>query len=69
MDLEKVSEHFGGDISLSLALGVTQGAISQWRGNGKIPPLRQYQIQVLTMGRFVAERPSRTVRPASEAAA
>jgi len=52
MDIEKLSEHFGGDYELSKALGVTQGAISQWRGAGQIPILRQYQIQVLTMGRF-----------------
>jgi hypothetical protein len=54
MDLDRVSEHFGGDASLAAALRVTVGAISQWRTAGRIPDLRQYQIQVLTLGRFTA---------------
>lgn len=55
MDIEKVIEHFGGPQETCLALGVTKGAISQWRTDG-VPELRQFQIEALTGGRFKAER-------------
>ena len=55
MDLEKVIEYFGGTDETCEALGVTKGAISQWRQDG-IPELRQFQIEVLTKGKFKADR-------------
>lgn len=48
-------EHFGGTAETCAALGVTKGAISQWRSDG-IPELRQFQIETLTNGKFKAER-------------
>lgn len=39
------------------ALGVTQGAVSQWVQAGRVPLLRQYQIETLTHGALRAERP------------
>lgn len=39
------------------ALGVTQGAVSQWSRSGRVPLVRQYQIEVLTQGALRAERP------------
>lgn len=56
MDIEKVIEFFGKtDLECAEKLGVTKGAISQWRQDG-IPELRQYQIETLTGGRFKADR-------------
>jgi hypothetical protein len=55
MDIEKVVEHFGGTLETCEALDVTKGAISQWRKDG-IPPLRQFQIETLTKGKFRAAR-------------
>ena len=57
MDLDKVIRHFGGTPEICSALDVTKGAISQWRKDG-IPPLRQYQIETLTKGKFKADRPT-----------
>lgn len=48
---------FGGtQASAARALGVTQGAISQWVVAGRVPILRQYQIEALTQGALRAER-------------
>jgi hypothetical protein len=55
MDIQKVVDHFGGTHETCAALGVTKGAVSQWRTDG-IPPMRQYQIEALTMGKFRADR-------------
>lgn len=56
MDIEKVVAFFGKtDTELAEKLGVTKGAISQWRQDG-IPELRQFQIESLTAGAFKAER-------------
>ena len=63
MDLDKVIEHFGDTKALCDALDVTKGAVSQWRATG-IPPLRQYQIETLTHGKFIAKR-----EPARQSAA
>ena len=55
MDIDKVVDHFGGTAETCAALGVTKGAISQWRAD-VIPPMRQFQIEALTHGKFRAER-------------
>jgi len=54
MNIDLISKHFGGDIAMARAIGVTVGAISQWRTAGSIPRLRQYQIEVITAGLFQA---------------
>ena len=44
--------HFGSQGELAKALGITDGAVSQW---GEFPPMgRQYQIQALTKGKLKA---------------
>lgn len=55
MDYEKVVEHFGSPAALARALGIKRQAISQWEG--QIPLTRQYQIQVITKGKFKAQEP------------
>ena len=55
MDIESVIRYFGKTVDTCNALGVTKGAISQWRQDG-IPPMRQYQIEALTKGKFKADR-------------
>lgn len=60
MDIDKLSKYFGGDAALANALGVTQGAISQWRSAKAIPKMRVYQIQILTAGKFRAQRKKET---------
>ncbi len=56
MNLAKVIKHFGGKAGLAKSLGLSYQAVQQWEENNKIPHGRQYQIQVLTDGRFVAEQ-------------
>jgi DNA-binding transcriptional regulator YdaS (Cro superfamily) len=51
---QEVIEHFGGITALARRLGVTSQAISQWKG--EIPEPRGYQIEVLSKGRFKADR-------------
>lgn len=57
MTLEQVLEHFGirsGD--LAKKLGVTAGAVSQWKATG-VPQGRQWQIEAMTGGKLKADRP------------
>lgn len=56
MTLTDVLEHFKAKPSeLAEKLGVTPGAISQWREG--IPKSRQFQIQILTNGALKASEP------------
>ena len=48
---DAISE-FGTQVALSEALGITQGTVSSW---GKVPILRQLQIEALTGGRLKAD--------------
>ena len=47
MDTNTAINLFGSPSALAAALGVTAGAVSQWRTKGSLPPLRVYQVQVL----------------------
>lgn len=51
---QEVIEHFEGITGLAKQLGCTTQAISQWKG--QIPEPRAYQIEVLSKGRFKADR-------------
>lgn len=53
MDIDKLIDHFGSVKEMAKALDVYPQAIYQWKEGG-IPLLRQYQIQVITKGRFKA---------------
>lgn len=58
MDLDKVIEHFGNVANLSNQLGISTQAIYDWKG--KVPDLRQWQIEVLTNGKLKADRKTKT---------
>ncbi len=53
MKTQEVAEFFGGKKKLADALGVSPSAVSMW--GETVPASRQYQIQVITKGRFKAE--------------
>lgn len=54
MKLNEVAKFFGGKKKLADALGIYPSAVTQW---GETVPLsRQYQIEVMTKGRFKAVR-------------
>ena len=57
MTKDDVIDHFGSPSAVARALGIDPAAVSQW---DEVPPLRQYQIQVLTDGALVAVPPAPT---------
>lgn len=55
MDIKAVIEHFGGMKKLCRVLNVFPQSVYQWQRKG-IPLVRQYDIEALTGGKFVADR-------------
>ena len=53
MTKDQAVEHFGTQVQLAQALGMSQGSVSLW---GTFPPaLRQLQLEALTSGTLRAE--------------
>lgn len=50
MKTADVAAHFGGKKKLAEALGIQPSAVSMWGQD--VPEARQYQIQVITKGKF-----------------
>jgi DNA-binding transcriptional regulator YdaS (Cro superfamily) len=50
MKTSDVAAHFGGKKKLAEALGIQPSAVSMW--GEEVPEARQYQIQVITKGKF-----------------
>lgn len=50
-----VISHFGTQVNVASALGITQPTVSEWVQNGYVPLGRQYEIQVLTGGKLKAD--------------
>lgn len=46
-------EYFGTAAALARALGIAPAAVSQWE---EVPEGRQWQLEVITGGRLVADR-------------
>jgi len=55
MTPKQVIKHFKGVNNTATALGIKPPSVSEWISTGKIPRLRQYQIQQLTAGKLKAE--------------
>jgi DNA-binding transcriptional regulator YdaS (Cro superfamily) len=56
MTPEIIVKYFGGQAATARALGMSQPSIAGWVKSGVIPQLRQYQIEVLTKGKFKAKK-------------
>ena len=58
MTLDEVYRHYQAKSQADLAarLGVTQGAISQWKAAGRVPVYRQLALETLTNGALRADR-------------
>lgn len=54
MNTHEVAAHFGSKKKLADALGINPSAVTQW--GETIPESRQYQIQILSKGKFKAVR-------------
>jgi len=66
MDPQAVIDHFGSITKAAEALGVKYQAVHNWRQAGKVPPVRQWQIQAITAGRFQAEELQKVEAPAQK---
>lgn len=51
-------QFYGSSAALARALGITRGAVANW--GDTIPSGRQFEIEVLTDGALIAERPHQT---------
>jgi hypothetical protein len=47
-----IIRHYGTQVEAAAALDVAQSTISGWVTSGKVPALRQMQVQRLTRGRL-----------------
>jgi DNA-binding transcriptional regulator YdaS (Cro superfamily) len=56
MDITKLIKHFGSQVAVAQALGVTQPTISMWKARGKIPALQQLRIEQVTKGQLKADK-------------
>jgi hypothetical protein len=56
ISVDAIIEHFEGVTSLARQLGCTSQAISAWKREGTIPELRAFQIEMLSKGKFKADR-------------
>jgi len=56
MKIDHVIKHFGSQIAVADALGVTQPTISNWKTRGRIPQLQQLRIEHMTSGKLRADR-------------
>lgn len=56
MKTQEVADFFGGKKKLAQALGVSPSAVSMW--GETVPMSRQFQIQVISKGKFKAEQQS-----------
>ena len=52
--MDDVFDFFGSQRRLAEAVGVSEAAVSQWARDGKFPPARAIQIEILSEGRFSA---------------
>lgn len=63
MKTADVAAHFGGKKKLAEALGIQPSAVSMW--GEEVPEARQYQIQVITKGKFKVSAQRKTA-PSSD---
>ena len=68
MDVETVIMYFGGITATARALGVAAPSVSEWRKTGRVPRMRQYQIQVLTRGKLTMPEPAKPAKRAPTSA-
>lgn len=54
MKIDSVIKHFGSQVLVANALGVTQPTISNWKSRGSIPHLQQLRIEHATAGKLKA---------------
>ena len=58
MKPEEIVSYYGTQVKAAAALGVDQSSISNWCTAGKVPLVRQYQVQLATRGKLKADKPA-----------
>jgi len=53
-----IIRHYGTQVEAAAALDVAQSTISGWVTSGRVPALRQMQVQRLTRGRLKVDAPA-----------
>lgn len=53
MTYSELLQHYGTQVSIAKALGITQSTVSCWRG--VVPAKYQYQVEVITGGLLKAD--------------
>jgi DNA-binding transcriptional regulator YdaS (Cro superfamily) len=56
MDITKLIKHFGSQVAVAEALGISQPTVSMWKARGKIPALQQLRIEQITGGQLKADK-------------
>ncbi len=59
MNAKRVINHFGSIKDVAEACGIEIPSVYEWLRNGVVPSVREWQIEVLTRGKFKAKRPRR----------
>jgi len=54
MQTKEAVKHFGSQTAVGKALGITKGAVSNWKGT--VPLLRAYQLQEISEGKLKAPK-------------
>ncbi|WP_159445536.1 Cro/CI family transcriptional regulator [Rhizobacter sp. OV335] len=54
MNYADILDHFGTQVAAAQALKINQSNLSDWKGRGSIPPLRQLELEALTAGKLKA---------------
>lgn len=58
MTPEQVFQHYGSIAKTADTLGIRYATAWNWKKTGRVPPQRQYEIEVRTGGVLQAERPT-----------
>jgi hypothetical protein len=56
MKPQELIEHFGSDIKVAAAIGVSQQAVRNWKEADSIPRLTQFAIQAITKNKLMADK-------------
>lgn len=59
MTPQELVVHFNTQVGAARALGCAQSTVAEWCAEGAIPEGRQYQIELATNGKLVADKPAR----------
>ena len=55
MNIQDLIEHFGSQAAIAKALNTSDQVVSAWKVKNRIPPGRQFEIQILTGGKLRAD--------------